>query len=85
MDAEMQVDAEDAIAFLADRAAIEQIAQRFVIKYAPAINGAPTELARGRAWIALHHYLVAGATRRKPWGLTNDQAEAVINALTPLL
>ena len=51
---------------------------RFVGQYLPALGKAPTHEARDRVWMAFWSYLVAPSSRRKPFGLSHQAADRLI-------
>ena len=74
-----------ALAFVSNEQARGQIIARFEGQYLPAILQATTATASTRAWDALRSYMTAGATPRKPFALSYEEATAVAQALYALL
>ena len=52
--------------------------ERFKNKYLRAAMSARNESAEERAWSGFFYWLVAGATNRKPFSATDDEADALI-------
>ena len=57
---------------------LELLAYRFAGQYLPALLRTRTQEDRDRVWLAFWSYLVAGATMRKPFGLSNREADRLI-------
>ena len=76
---------ESELAFLNSPEAATQIAARVAAQYAPAVLAAPNPDAQERAWEALRFYLTARPTPRKPFALTEAEAEQALAALRPLV
>ena len=81
---ELQLRAAEALLFVDDLTAVAQIAQRFAVKYGPLMATAESADVRDRVEIALHHYLTARPTRRRPWMLSPGEAEQTMAALSAL-
>ena len=75
----------DALYFIDDPAALADIADRFESEYAVAHANATSDAGRDRALSALLAYLSSGATPRKHWSLSRDDAERAVEALVSLL
>ncbi|MEX2598197.1 MAG: hypothetical protein WD533_00910 [Dehalococcoidia bacterium] len=80
-----QRNAELALEFLDDDTAAAQIASRVTAQYAPAVLAAPDSDAEERAWEALRYYLTVRPTMRKPFALSDTEAQQVIDELRPLV
>jgi len=63
---------------LNDREGVEQLVDRFVQQYLPVLLRSRTKDASDHAWLAFWSYLVAPATRRKPFGLSHRTADDLI-------
>ena len=61
-----------------DDDAMRLVLERFRNKYLRAALSAGNETAEERAWGGFFYWLVAGATNRKPFSATDDQADALI-------
>ena len=57
---------------------LERVADRFVGQYLLALLKIRTKEDCDRVWLALWSYLVAPASRRKPFGLSNRAADHLI-------
>ena len=57
---------------------LELVAYRFVGQYLPALRRTRTKEDSDRVWLAFWSYLVARATGRKPFGLSNRAADHLI-------
>ena len=75
----------DALHFIDDPKTLADIADRFESEYATAYAAATTDAARDRALGALLAYLSSGATPRKHWALSRDDAHQAAQALAALL
>ena len=51
---------------------------RFLGKYLPTLLAARTEEARERVWLAFWSYLIARASMKKPFGLSQQAADELI-------
>lgn len=78
-------DADRALAFIQDADARALILYRFDAQYLPALRAAHAPEMAWRAWEAFRYYLTARATRRKPFVLSEADADRVIATLTALL
>ena len=56
----------------------EHLVYRFLGKYLPAVLKARTPDARERAWLAFWSYMIARRTSRKPFGLSQQGTDALI-------
>jgi hypothetical protein len=74
-----------ALAFIQDDATREYLLARFAAQYLPALKASRSPRAAVRAWDAFRAYLTAPATVRKPWSLSWDEAERVVEALAAAL
>ena len=65
-------------ALAVDAASMGLLMERFKNKYLRAAMSARNELVEERAWSGFFYWLVAGATNRKPFSATDDEADALI-------
>ena len=63
---------------LNDPEGTEQLVDRFVGQYLPALLRSRGEEQRDHVWLALWNYLVAPHTNRKPFGLSGTMADRLI-------
>jgi hypothetical protein len=75
----------DALYFIDNTQALADIADRFESEYATAYANATSDAGRDRALSALLAYLSSGATPRKHWSLSHDDAQHAAQALATLL
>jgi hypothetical protein len=75
----------DALHFIDNPEALADIADRFESEYATAYANATSDAGRDRALGALLAYLSSGATPRKHWSLSRDDAQRAAEALATLL
>jgi hypothetical protein len=57
---------------------VEHLVYRFLGKYLPNLVSARTEEDRGRVWLAFWSYLIARASWKKPFGLSQEAADELI-------
>ena len=75
----------DALYFIESPEAVAHIADRFESEYMTAYAAASNQAGRDRALGALLAYLSSGATPRKRWSLSRDDAHRAADALAALL
>ena len=63
----------------------EHLAYRFVGQYLPALLRARTKDDSDHVWLAFWSYLIAPASRRKPFGLSQQAADRLITELQKAL
>lgn len=66
------------ISFIDDVDSRTLILLRMEAQYVPALKGARSAEAAWRAWEAFRYYLTARTTSRKPFSLSQDDADRVI-------
>ena len=57
---------------------VEHLVYRFLGKYLPNLISARTQEARGLVWLAFWSYLIARASSKKPFGLSQEAADELI-------
>ncbi|MBI2866916.1 MAG: hypothetical protein HYX97_01115 [Chloroflexi bacterium] len=76
--------ANEALAFLTGESIRAQIVFRFQEQYLPALLRASNSTAVARVWDSFRYYLMVEATWRKPFALSGEEANRVVNALKAL-
>ena len=76
--------ADEALAFITDEAARAHIVFRFQEQYLPALLRSPNGAAVKRVWDSFRYYLTVGATWRKPFALSGEEADRVVDTLKAL-
>lgn len=77
-------EAEEALQFIEEPAARGQMLARFQQQYLPVIRAARTPESASRVWESFRYYITFPATWRKPFSLSDAEAERVIGALKAL-
>ena len=68
-----------------DSKATEQVLDRFRDKYLHTIRKATRPAARERAWDSFRYYMVVPATTRKPFRLSDEEADTLLAELRRLV
>ncbi len=77
--------ADEALGFVENQSDRDQILYRFDTQYLPALAKARAPSEVWCVWEAFRFFVTARPTRRKPFALTEDEADRVIGVLSELL